>query len=236
MAELAGPISVAIETTCRLGGLALGAADAVVAVQPFDASRRAATQVVGHLDNLLRNHDLTVSRVDHLYVATGPGSYTGTRVGVTVARTLAQAAAGIRCVAVPTPLAVAEAVRPMSEVRHLGVVLDARKGRIFAALFERDQSGWRSVSGGELTTPGEFLASAPRPLHLTGEGLAYHAMEAADVVILAEEHWLPRVENVWHVGHRLAAAGRFTEYHALLPVYTGEPEAVRLWEQSTRGR
>jgi len=231
MAELPGPISVAMETTCGLGGLALGAADAVVEVMPFDASRRAATQVVGHLDTLLRAHELSVDRVDHLYVAVGPGSYTGTRVGVTVARTLAQATAGIRCVAVPTPLAVAEAARSMSEVRNLGVVLDARKGRIFAALFERAEDQWRQVSGGELTTPEEFLASAPRPLHLTGEGLGYHAMEAADVALLGEEYRLPRVENVWRVGHRMAAAGEFTDYQALLPVYTGTPEAVRLWEQ-----
>ena len=32
------------------------------------------------------------------------------------------------------------------------------------------------------------------------------------------------------IGRRLAAAGEFTEYHHLLPIYTRRPEAVRLWE------
>jgi len=230
-ASAAEPISIAIETTCRAGGLALGVGDTLLDAAAFDASRRAATQVVGRLDSLLRAHDLAIRRVDRLYVAVGPGSFTGTRVGVTVGRTLAQAIDQIRCVAVPTPAAVAEAVRPMAEIRRLAVVLDGRKGRIFATLFEREQDLWRRTSAGKLTTPAELLGSTPRPLHLVGEGLGYHTIEGADVTAIGSEHWLPAVENVWRVGHRLAAAGRFVDYHALLPIYTGKPEAVRLWEQ-----
>ena len=44
MPEVEKPVSVAIETTCRAGGVALGGGEALVEVLRFDADRRAGTQ------------------------------------------------------------------------------------------------------------------------------------------------------------------------------------------------
>jgi len=226
----AGPVSIAIETTCRAGGVAVGAGDTLLEAAPFDASRRAATQVVGRLDDLLRARGLTPDLIERIYVGVGPGSFTGTRVGVTVARTLAQALPGARCVAVPAVEAVAEAAERLTEVRHLAVVLDARDGRIYSALFERDAARLALTAPAGLTTPADLLASAPRPLHLAGEGLGCHSLGGPDVHLLPPETWMPTVSNVWAVGHRLASAGQFTEFLQLPPIYTGKPQAVRKWE------
>lgn len=235
----ARPLSLAIESTCRAGGVALGAGEALVEVLAFDAGRRAAMQVVAHADALCRRHGVEPADLDELYVSTGPGSFTGTRVGVTVVRTLAQAIQAARpqrgpvaCVGVPTVLAVAENAQALPEVRHLAVVLDARHGRVWWARFERGPDGrLAAASPGQLATPEELLAAAPRPLHLVGEGLGYYAIEAQSVERLPESLWLPRAEGVWAVGRRLAATGRATGAFHVLPIYTGPPEAVRKWEQ-----
>ena len=229
METLSKPISIAIETTCRAGGVALGGGDALVEALEFDAARRAATQTVARLDELVKRNNLTPADVEEIYVASGPGSFTGTRVGITVARTLAQTVKA-RCVGVPTVLAVAEHIQPLAEVQRLAVVLDARHGRIWWALFER-RNGWlEQTSPGTLATPEEMLARAPRPLHLVGEGLGFYALAGADIIALPEPLWLPRVSSVWSAGRRLAQAGQFTDYHQLLPIYTGKPEAVRVWD------
>ena len=87
-------------------------------------------------------------------------------------------------------------------------------------------------------TPREYLAAAGRPLALIGEGLAYHPQP--DDLVLAPQSLdatphLPSAGNVWRVGRQMAAAGLFTEYHRLEPIYCRKPEALRVWER-THGR
>ncbi len=227
------PVSVAIETTCREGGVAVGAGETLHEAIAFDARRRHATLLIGKLEELLSARRLRPSDVAELYVSVGPGSFTGIRVGVTVARTWAQACPGLRTVAVPTPAAVAHnaATAPW---QHLAVILDAKEELVHATLFARDNRGEPAqVSPSRLLPLAEFIAAAPRPLLLTGEGLGYHELPggAEDVERLDESLWLPTPRGVWAAGRRLAAAGEYTEYHHLLPHYARKPEAVRLWEQ-----
>jgi len=214
--------SIAIETSCRCGGIALGLDDRLARVVDFDASSRHATTLVMRLRSLLASVHLRPCELDELYVSVGPGSFTGLRVGVTVARTLAQVTGGLRCVAVPTALAVAHRAAEL-EWGNLAVILDARQGHIHASLFARQ--GRDIVPAGEpvVATPAEFLAAAPRPLLLTGEGLGYHELTGDDIAQVDPSLRLPTAECVWRVGRCKAQAGQFTDYHLLLPIYVRGP-------------
>jgi tRNA threonylcarbamoyladenosine biosynthesis protein TsaB len=222
--------SIAVETSCRAGGVAIGRGGKIWQIEAFDASRGHASQLVVRLDQMLRSRGLSALDLEHIYVSVGPGSFTGLRVGVTVARTLAQAVASIACVAVPTALAVAENTRELPW-KNLGVVMDAREGSIYAQLFSRRRGRIVAAGPGEVLSPQQFLRSAPRPLLLTGEGLAYHDLTAGEVEIADPSLRLPTAEGVWRVAARMAAAGEFTEYHRVLPIYTRRPKAVRVWEK-----
>ncbi len=231
-------ISVAIETSCRQGGIALGLDDALAGEINFDASQRHATQLVGRLGDLLASHHLAPAAVNEIYVSVGPGSFTGLRVGITVARTMAQAiaAAGApmpRCVAVPSLAAVAQNARPLAW-EHLGVVLDVKEGSFYAGLFQRHGEQIELAAPPRLMTAEEFLAAAPRPLLLTGEGLAFIDIATQCVSAAPKDTHFPTAAGVWRVGRRLALAGQFTEYHHLLPIYPRQPEAVRLWDKLGR--
>jgi tRNA threonylcarbamoyladenosine biosynthesis protein TsaB len=220
-------ISIAIETSCRRGGLALGRGEELVARVDFDASARHATVLVTRLKELLTSQGLVPTDLTELYVSVGPGSFTGLRVGITVARTLAQAMPGLKCVAVPTPAAIAENARHLPWQR-LAVILDAREGAFHASFFER--RGEEIVPF--LAPPGlfkaeEFLAAAPRPLLLTGEGLDYHHLAGPGVEIAPAELRLPTAEGVWRVGRILAKAGAFTPPAQVLPIYVRNPYASK---------
>jgi len=227
------PVSIAIETSCRLGGVALGAGAELLAEVGFDAASRHAAQLVSRLSELLGARDLRPSDVDEVYVSAGPGSFTGTRVAVTVARMMAQTVGGLRVVSVPTTAAIAEGVRGLDWDR-LGVILDAREGLVHATTFVRRGETVEPDGPEGVMTPEAYLAAAGDSVRLIGEGLAYHEMPRELILApdaLGEAPHLPRAGGVWRVGRKMAEAGQFTEYHRIEPVYCRKPEAVRAWER-----
>ncbi len=211
-------VSIAIETSCRDGGVALGVGGKMVGVRRFQAAARHAIQLIPQLDHLLNDAGLKPRQVNQMYVSVGPGSFTGLRIGVTVARTMAQMVERLPCVAVPTPQVVAENARQLPW-QHLGVILDAQEGQIYATVFRRQDTQIVPTGQPQLTTPAAFLSHAPRPILLIGEGLSYHDLSAPDVQIGPEALHLPQVENVWRLGQTLAEAGMFTPAGRLLPTY-----------------
>lgn len=94
---------------------------------------------------LLGEAGRTWADVTDLAVPAGPGSFTGLRVGAALALGLAEGR-GVGLHAVPTLAAVAEAFAPPGAAR-VCAWLDARRGRRYAAVYERDGEGWRREAG-----------------------------------------------------------------------------------------
>jgi len=223
---MGGDYSIAIETSCRIGGLALGKGDNLLTVETFEASHRHATILVARLEGMLKTAGLNPGDLREQYISVGPGSFTALRVGVTVARTLAQFVAALRCVAVSTAEAVAQDAK-LLDWEHLVVVMDAREGCIHATGFARSEGGIVQTGEPVVARPSEFLASAPRPLLLTGEGLWHYDLAGPGIKQAAESLRLPSVENVWRIGRREARQGRYTQPDQLSPIYARVPEVLR---------
>ena len=237
--------SVAIETSCRAGGVALGLGGEMACEASLGPSGRHAAELLARLDELLATRGLGPGDLDEVYVSVGPGSFTGLRVGITAVRTLGQVLPSLKIVAVPTPAVVAENLAGDAAWLHLGVMLAAKRATtaqpecsVCATLFGRGENGQaEQVGEATLETPGELLTRWPRPLLLTGEGLEYADIQASDDIQLAPpELRLPTVQNVWRLGWQMARAEQFTPYQKLLPVYARRPEALRLWESRQIGK
>lgn len=222
-------ISIAMETSCRAGGLALAVGDELLGAARFDAAARQTTQLICRMRDLLAGASVEPERLDHIYVSSGPGSFTGLRIGMTVARTMAQMLPRLKCVAVPTVRAIAQNAAPL-DWQHLAVVLAVKRSTVYAALFERDGGGIIPAGPGAVVPIEAFLAEMPRPIMLIGEGLDYLQPPRDGVYCADRALWLPTAEGVWAVGRTLAAKGEFRRYNELLPNYARDPEAVRLWQ------
>ncbi len=223
-------VSIAIETSSRTGGVALGIGDELLGAEAFDASARHATQLIPRIAELLTEAKLSPSDLDHAYISAGPGSFTGLRIGITVVRTLAQMLGDLLCVSVPTPAAVAANARSLSW-EHLGVLLVGREGKVHASLFARSGDEITPLRPSAVQTPEQFLSDTPRPLLLTGEALDYHPLSGKGIALTDPELRFPTAEGVWYAGRGMAKRGEFTEPHRVLPIYARQPEAVRLWEK-----
>jgi len=196
----------------------------------FDASLRHTVQLVSRLSELVADAGLAPEDLDHVYISAGPGSFTGLRIGISVARTMCQMLSRLKCVAVPTAESLAENARQL-DWRHLGVLLAAKEDQVYAALFTRREGRIHRDRPAAVMPVSEFLETAPRPLLLMGEALEYVKPSGQDVSIADSSLYLPTAESLWRVGRRLAAAGEFTELQRLVPIYGRRPEAVRLWER-----
>jgi tRNA threonylcarbamoyladenosine biosynthesis protein TsaB len=249
------PRAIALETSARSGSVALVERDGtVIAEEQFPHDLKHAAALISMLDALTKRHGWTPRDIAEIYVSAGPGSFTGLRVGVTAAKTLALAL-GAKIVAVPTTDVLARNAPP--DARHVVIVLDATRGQIFTARYTRE--GGQGGQGGDfhqdepahLDTLAAVLARAPRPVHLIGEGLPYHraaipaapppaaaagegAGGAGGVIVTPEAAWRPRAAVVARLGHAMARAGHFADPDRLTPLYIRRPEAEEKWEQLGR--
>jgi len=109
---------------------------AVRAVSIFEGKRTLSRRLLGEIDGLLTRNGLSLSDMTAFAVGVGPGSFTGVRVGVTTAKTLAQVT-GKPLVGVGTLDAYAFALKDLG--RPLIPVLPSRRGEVYAAVYQNGE-------------------------------------------------------------------------------------------------
>ena len=128
-------VILALDTTTKAGSCALWRDGALVEQRPGDAARTHAERLPGDLADLLAAHGLTVKDVDLYAVASGPGSFTGLRVGIATIQGLALVH-GRKVVAVSALEALAQCGAAAVEGATLaGGWMEAYRGEVFGALY-----------------------------------------------------------------------------------------------------
>ena len=220
------PRALAIETSGRVGSIALSDGDSIITESQFPHGLKHAAEIIPNIDRLCREHGWAPSDIEHVYVSAGPGSFTGLRIGITLAKTLAFAR-GIKIIAVPSVRVLVENAPP--EARHAIIVLDAKRDQIFTARFERDDDGWAEREPAHLDSLTGMLSRAPRPVHLLGEGIPFHekfvSKGDSSTLLTDATLWRARASVVAMLGLKAARAGAFADAFSLTPIYIRQPEA-----------
>ncbi len=230
---MAEPPIIAIETSGRHGSVALARGADLIAERRFSTEKEHARDLIPTLDRLCRAEGRAPDTLRQCHLSIGPGSFTGLRVAVAFARHFALAA-GAKICAVPTLDVIAQNGAALADPpQRLAVILDAKRGQVFGAVFEMGEGGYQSRGPAQLIEPAALLADVPKPFAVIGEGIDYHrdAIDAAGADVLDRDLWWPRAANVHRLGWRLAQQGRFTPARELVPFYLRRPEAEEVWEQ-----
>ena len=106
MASKARPLILALETATRAGSVCLARGPEVLARLAGSASLSHSTDLIENLEELLRSEHLKLSEVDLFAAASGPGSFTGLRIGLATVKSLAVCARR-SCVGISTLAALA---------------------------------------------------------------------------------------------------------------------------------
>jgi tRNA threonylcarbamoyladenosine biosynthesis protein TsaB len=127
------PLLLALDTTHEWGSLALARAEAMVEELPLQAPGGFAHVIYGHLEQLLKKHGIGLDAIECFAAASGPGSFTGVRVGLACVKGLAEAC-GKPAVAVSN----LQALAAFGSGPLRAAVMDARRGEVYAAVYDSE--------------------------------------------------------------------------------------------------
>ena len=173
-------IILGIETATPLVGCAIGGYEGVLASFHAARGRRHAETLVPAIRFITDQARIDLHQVSVVAVDTGPGLYTGLRVGLATAKSIAQALR-VPMIGLSSLDLLAYQVR---HVRRLIVpVIDARRGEVFYGIYRHVPGGIQRVSGPFVSAPrdlaNELLATGEDALAI-GDGALRYAGELDD--------------------------------------------------------
>lgn len=92
------------------------------------------------INELLNNNGVTIDEISKIMVVNGPGSFTGIRIGLTIAKTLAWAK-NIPIVPISSIEAMSQSCLD-SSIRYIAPLIDARRGFVFGAIYDKTNDDW----------------------------------------------------------------------------------------------
>lgn len=225
------PLILALETSSRWGSLALGRGGSVLAQRGFSGPLKHSTELFPTLQSLLELISATPEDISTVALSIGPGSFTGLRIAVALAKSMALAG---QCQLIPvSSLDVVTANLDASPDRLpclVAPVVDAKRGQFFMAAYRWSPDTERfpkKILDDSLKNPDEFeafRAAEGLPAYLLGEGLVFHQDKFAgpDTNILDQDLWRPQAAQVYHLAETRAQAGEFVDPLTLVPAYLRE--------------
>jgi tRNA threonylcarbamoyladenosine biosynthesis protein TsaB len=216
---------VAIDTSTDYASLALHDGFQVRVERTWESSRNHTVELLPRLTAALEQLGLGAKHLSGVAVARGPGSFTGLRVGMAVAKGLALAR-GLPLVGVPTLDVIAAA---QGGSRHtLCAVLQAGRGRICVATYRWKDGKWQAREEPRLTTWQKLAEEATSPTLFCGEidqkgAEALAALDDTVAVLLPAAARLRRAGFLAEEAWRRLNQGETDEPATLTPIYIQYP-------------
>lgn len=187
------------------------------------------------IDRVLKRAGIHLEQVEGIAVSQGPGSFTGLRVGISVAKTLAISLEK-PLFGIPTLEALAQGLdlHFREKVKIIVPILDAKKHLVYAAIFRRNPAP-RPCRGvkretDDLVLPIEKICGMIKePVIFLGEGLKVYQRviekELGDLAHFApEEFFFPRASVVAQLGEERLKLKKEDNLYELQPIYLRVPE------------
>jgi tRNA threonylcarbamoyladenosine biosynthesis protein TsaB len=207
--------------------IAVGGAGTLVAELNEEAPKSHLSRLLPAIRALLAGEEIGLPEIEHIAVGLGPGSFTGSRIGVAVAQGLAHALK-IPLVGVSTLDVIGAGVEAEPD-RIIYSVIDAKRRELFAAGY--DHQGRLLSDYAVLTAEAlvDQLKAADRPVVLAGDGLVnYHASfeRLGGLATLAPpDQWAPKARVLIPLAEEKITKGQVGPYFNVLPIYIRLPDA-----------
>jgi tRNA threonylcarbamoyladenosine biosynthesis protein TsaB len=216
-----------IQTATPAGSVALTAGDRLLGELFLDVRRPHGSWLLAAIEQLLGAAGMTIRDLDGFGVSTGPGSFTGLRVGLATVKGLAMATG--------KPIAGVSTLQTLAlQVPHVTLpvcaLLDARKQEVYAGVFTWEE-GWPQPRGAEqVIAPEQLLAGITEQTLFVGDGAAvYRTLITRQLgpraQFLSMTYAVPRAAHAALLAARVFVAGKSLPAALINPVYIRSSEA-----------
>ena len=215
---------LALDTTTRGGSIAVTDDDRVLALLPGDESRTHGERLPAEIAAALDRAGVSREQLDLLAVASGPGGFTGLRIGLAAIQGLAMT--------LNTPVAGVSALDALAAqvdtaARIIVPWMDAQRGDVFATI----------IDGRTRTTLEAAVADSPAAVvdrwrsHLAGPSVVFIGDAVArDTALITGGGWQarrpePLAPHIARLARQLEEQGKAGPPHALIPIYVRRSDA-----------
>lgn len=232
-----------IEAATGVAGVAV-VKEGVLLAERFANNRRShSVNLLAMIEGVLDDAQAAPQQLGGIAVSSGPGSFTGLRIGLVTAKTLAQVW-GLPLAGVGTLEALAFEIKDFEGL--LCPVIGARKNEVYAAVYkkpEKEKKDLAGVAGPQALEPAalaEQLRAFALPVLFTGDGaLLYRELFSRRLGKYASFRppalSYPRGAAVAFLGARKLAAGGGSDPVRLTPFYLQPSEAEVKWQRAHQG-
>lgn len=220
-----------LDTSTNVGGVGLVGPDGLIGEYVLNVRSTHSERLLPAVACVLNDAGLSLDTVDGIAVVTGPGSFTGLRIGAATAKGFAYA--------------LQKPVIGISVLEALGwqlqwfaglvcPLIDARRQTVYAQIFRRGQAVTEAVNGPLADVIGE-CRNQSEPVLFAGDGALIHEGTLTDswMVLPPQEQRVLHTASVAAFGRQLLLMGRRSDAMTLVPTYMRKSEAELKWEQKT---
>jgi len=228
-----------IESATSQVGCALGGPDGLIASAHTVRPRHHAESLAPQIDFIIDQAGVALSDVDAIAIDIGPGLFTGLRVGITTAISMAWTL-GVPVITSTSLDLLAH--RVMIDDREILAVVDARRGEVFHARYRPEGSGLSQITEPAVARPDELAVTVASSgsgsgsgsgVLVVGDGARAHfdVFDALDGVDVAPSGFdRPSAVALVSLAGRIAEQDDFVDPSQVAPLYLREPDAKAKWE------
>lgn len=222
-----------IETATAVNSIAIIDENTILSehtINPVESHNR---HLLENIDHSLKTANLSIRDIDAVAVSVGPGSFTGIRIGISTAKSLAWAS-NIPLVGIPTLDALASRL-PFTD-HHICPILDARKRELYCALYKAKKGTIIRQTEYLVLSPETLVKRILEPTIFLGSGWIVYGKELQErlkgkAIEAPLSFHAPRGSNIALLALEKIAGGQKDDPVTLKPIYVRPSEAELNWEK-----
>ena len=219
-----------LETSGSSGIVALGFGSTIVAHRVLEIAKRHVSDMAPAIAEMLKECGWEAKNLDAIATGIGPGSYTGLRIGLMSARTLAMMT-GARLLGISTFEILAQHCLEVGHAK-IEIIADAQQDKIYAQRFENNNSQLVSESELKIVIASEWIANRDISFAIAGPGVTkVQPLTQAKEGMIVEQSGNINKESFLALALKKLFSHHSDDPLSLQPLYLRRSSAEEQWDK-----